>query len=345
MKIFSILLFTIFLTFVNSRNIYEPKNVKSFYRKSDNDYETIGDYFEGDIKEASDEESDESDEDDDDSDESDEGGTGWRNKKYRWPKNGDNVIVPYEIDDGTKYTEKHVENIKKAMQWIEDKTCVKFQKHSSEENYLFITKENDGCWSYVGKIGDVKPSLKKQTVNFAHKCADRIGTMSHELIHALGFFHMQSHPDRDNYVKINEENMDEKHRKNFKKLTKEQSLGFGTPYDYYSIMHYGPSFFSNNGKMTMEAIKEPEKHNKIIGQRNKLSPGDIIRINEMYECKIKGTKRKHEGEATKDDDDDDESDESESEEEEEENEDSEENDESDNENDEEEDDDENDSDD
>lgn len=271
MRVIQILtLSLITLTRISARNIYEPKNVEDFYRnEGDGDLE-LGEYDEGDMRFEKD--SDESE------DESDEGGTGFRDTIYRWPKEDGEVIVPYEIDEEQRYSLTQIENIEKAMRMVEAKTCVRFQEQWDQDQYLFITKINEGCWSYIGKT----KKHKKQTINFAHHCTEKIPTMAHELIHALGFFHMQSHTDRDKYVRIDKDNIKRDKLHNFMRVDSDMGTNFRTPYDYYSIMHYGPKAFSKNKENTI--ITKDPKYMKIIGQRNLISPGDFARINHMYEC-------------------------------------------------------------
>lgn len=53
------------------------------------------------------------------------------------------------------------------------------------------------------------------------------------------------------------------------------------PYDYSSVMHYGPKSFSKNNLPTIVPLKE----NVLIGQRKELSPIDIAEIRAFYNCK------------------------------------------------------------
>lgn len=60
----------------------------------------------------------------------------------------------------------------------------------------------------------------------------------HELIHAIGYRHMHSSSDRDDYVTINWANIAPNTVHNFNKYGASQVSNFGTKYDVGSIMHY-----------------------------------------------------------------------------------------------------------
>jgi hypothetical protein len=57
----------------------------------------------------------------------------------------------------------------------------------------------------------------------------------------LGFFHEQSRPDREDYVKIIYENIKPDMITNFEFYPTSVINTFGFPYDYSSIMHFGQS--------------------------------------------------------------------------------------------------------
>jgi len=162
-----------------------------------------------------------------------------------------------------------------AMNHIQSNTCIRFVERIYSDDYIYI-HSGDGCSSQLGKIGGQQNlSLKK------NGCLSR-GTILHELIHALGYDHMQSHADRDDYIYIIWKNIKPSEYDNFEKVDSREFGNFGTPYDYYSVMHYDKFAFSKNRKVTI--IPKDPKYNKIIGQRNSLSKGDQQRINSMYRC-------------------------------------------------------------
>lgn len=91
----------------------------------------------------------------------------------------------------------------------------------------------------------------RQTLSLASRCYnDR--EIVHQFVHALGFHHEDVRPDRDKYVKINWDNINNKHKSNFR-IDRNYDT-FGVPYDALSIMHYFKSTaFSKNGSSTIEA--------------------------------------------------------------------------------------------
>ncbi|KAL7024350.1 hypothetical protein ACKWTF_013004 [Chironomus riparius] len=200
--------------------------------------------------------------------------TGIIGEKYRWPKNSDGkVIVPYEISDHFGWKDKA--RIKLAMYGIEKFTCIEFQTRTDQSDYINIIS-GYGCHSHVGKInGAQRLSLR------IGGCLAR-GTIIHELMHALGFDHMHNHVDRDEFVEIQWDNVKHGAEQNFKKVDSRLFGNFGTPYDYYSVMHYGLKYFSKNKRPTM--VPKDSSKKKIIGNRVALSVGDAERLNAMYKC-------------------------------------------------------------
>lgn len=162
-----------------------------------------------------------------------------------------------------------------AMNDIEASTCIRFLPRSREKDFILIYSGDD-CSSFMGKAGGQQLiSLKRGG------CFSR-GIIIHELVHAIGYDHMQNHFKRDNFVKILWENIDEENRYNFDKVDPRKFKNFDTEYDYYSIMHYDPMAFSENGKRTI--VPRNKQFRNTIGQRVGLSLGDVERINNMYEC-------------------------------------------------------------
>ena len=69
----------------------------------------------------------------------------------------------------------------------------------------------------------------------------QLPTIIHELGHAIGLYHEHARTDRDEYVEIKFENIEDiTYYNEFLKLLEKHPIEDIVEYDYRSIMHYGP---------------------------------------------------------------------------------------------------------
>lgn len=189
----------------------------------------------------------------------------------RWP----NQTVVYYIKEDD-FDSNQVKSIEDGMADISNKSCIKFRKREGDEHAVTIQGSASGCFSGVG-LSMPGEEGDEQVLNLAKGCFKH-GTVVHEMLHTIGFYHMQSTYDRDDYVQIVWKNIISGLEYNFAKYNNDSVTDFGVPYDYNSVMHYSETAFSKNGNKTIIALKE----NVIVGQRNGLTESDIIKLNKMY---------------------------------------------------------------
>lgn len=188
-------------------------------------------------------------------------------------------VIPYEID--SNYSGTHKALFKQAMMHWENFTCIKFveRNEADHQNYIVFTERPCGCCSFVGKRGN-----GPQAISIGKNC-DKFGIVVHELGHVVGFWHEHTRPDRDEHVIIQKNNIMQGQEYNFNKLNDEEIDSLGQYYDYDSIMHYARNTFSKG--MYLDTILPVEifgKKRPDIGQRIKLSDGDIAQTNFLYNC-------------------------------------------------------------
>ena len=135
---------------------------------------------------------------------------------------------------------------------------------------------SSGCCSYIGYIG-----CGEQGLSLTGGCITQ-GTVVHEILHTVGFFHEHSRPDRDQYVRIIEENIRDGAEYNFEKLGTEFINSLGIEYDYNSVMHYCENAFSKDPS-NKDTIITLEPDADICGLCE-MSPLDILQINLLYNC-------------------------------------------------------------
>ncbi|XP_061610569.1 meprin A subunit alpha-like [Phyllopteryx taeniolatus] len=181
--------------------------------------------------------------------------------------------IPYILTDSLELNAKGV--ILQALEEYRLRSCVDFKPYEGEASYISFTKLS-GCWSYVGD------DRRGQNVSIGARC-DTKAIVQHELLHALGFYHEQSRSDRDDYVKIWWDQIEEGKELNFIKYEDDFITDLNTPYDYESIMHYRPLSFNKNESIPTITTAIPF-FNEVIGQRLDFSAVDITRLNDMYSC-------------------------------------------------------------
>ncbi|XP_071091216.1 protein SpAN-like [Haliotis cracherodii] len=202
-----------------------------------------------------------------------------RNEYYLWPKG----IVLWRFAAGRRAfkRQKSYTAVLKAIHYWEQNTCLRFLKHGTKEyrssnyNHRAIVSfgTGRGCASRVGySRGFLKVYLNERY------CMRR-GTIVHEIGHAIGFFHEQARADRRDHVTVNKQNVRGGRMINFVII---RGLANRASYDLGSIMHYGPKFFSKNGRRTIS----PKLHllTFLMGQRRKLSFYDLQEVNQAYKC-------------------------------------------------------------
>lgn len=158
---------------------------------------------------------------------------------------------------------------------IEKKTCLNFVQREYQHDYVDIVT-GEICASYVGRQGGA------QKLYLSTLCVLNIGNVMHELMHAVGFFHEHSRADRNDFIDIKWENIERRDHKNFENHNLGNVTTYDVPYDYNSLMHYGSTYFSKNGKVTIKTKQDQDKDK--IGQRLRLSESDVKRINLHYKC-------------------------------------------------------------
>lgn len=176
-----------------------------------------------------------------------------------------NGRVPYVIDAALPKQSR----VTSAISHIENATdLVDFVPRTTERDYVRVIRST-GCSSSVGRVGGV------QYVRLADGCST--GNTIHEMLHALGMYHEHTRCDRDSFVRINWNNIQQGYEHNFDL----QCSGADDvdAYDEGSIMHYGPTAFSINGLPTIVSLRGLDSR---MGQRSGMSTIDTRTVDWMY---------------------------------------------------------------
>lgn len=182
-----------------------------------------------------------------------------------WPQG----IVYYSF--GSNVSETNRNYVYAAMAELESVAGVVFIPRTTQANYVEIINDG-GNWSYIGMIGGRQPlGLYNWNAKYV---------VVHELMHALGFWHEQSRPDRDDYVVINWQNIIPGMEDNFDIRQSAATIG---AYDFESVMHYFPTAFGKPNPdylpnyvplRTIDVRSGYENYRTTMGQQQRLTDLD-----------------------------------------------------------------------
>ena len=185
-------------------------------------------------------------------------------KNKKWPGG----VVPYVIDEEIPDSNRIVE----AINYFSIYTSIRLVPRVDEEDYIYFQDNGagGGCSSYVGRNGG------RQKIKIPDWC--KKGSIIHEIMHALGFYHEQSRPDRNKWIKIKWTNIKLSKFQNFFAHFFAKKYG---DFDFDSIMLY-PSYnsFARNIKKPVLTTREGDTWSV---QRNGLSIGDLDGLANLYE--------------------------------------------------------------
>lgn len=165
------------------------------------------------------------------------------------------------------------ERVQRVLAYFNEMTPVRFVPYTNQtDSIVFSPGSVQLCLSYVGKIGGHQP------IYLDDRCSDR--EITHEIMHALGFVHEHSRPDRDRYVRVNWDAIEEDKQSQFEIVPPSLSEPHkGRPFDFQSIMIYDSTAFARRpGDTTIQ----PLSGQAIEPSREGLSAEDLTRLQILY---------------------------------------------------------------
>ncbi len=178
--------------------------------------------------------------------------------------------IPYSVHQDLPDPERVV----KVIEYFNANTPIKFVPLKEQADSIVFAPTNIPlCLSYVGRIGGHQP------IFLDDRCGER--EITHEVMHALGFVHEHSRPDRDQFVRVNWQNIEQDKQSQYEIVPETLAEPMkGRPFDYNSVMIYNDTDFGRvRGDITLESL---DRDRKIAPVENGLSPEDLERLRIKY---------------------------------------------------------------
>jgi hypothetical protein len=157
-----------------------------------------------------------------------------------------------------------------AVNEYNSKTNTQWIPRTNQTNYVeFIFGSSSGSdgWAHIGYQGG------KQTISLDQYIS--VGSVIHEMGHTVGLYHEHARKDRDQYVSIQWNNIQDGQAYNFNMYNSGTDIG---PFNINSVMMYWPNSYSKNGQPTIKRAN----NTTFTYNRTGFTTGDINTINAMY---------------------------------------------------------------
>ena len=194
------------------------------------------------------------------------------NAGWLWPY----CTVPYSLDSSVT-ADVEATILDAIAHWEANSPLVFVEDPSAVARVVFQQPES-GCSSYVGRTGFAQP------LNLSAGCG--FGSAVHEVGHSLGVFHTQSRSDRDQYVEVRLQNVEEGCEHNF---AAGMGMDLPVPYSVESVMHYGSGYFMAPGLGLVCSPNDTSgcplvtvEGDYIAAQRSGLAQIDIVSVDLLY---------------------------------------------------------------
>ncbi|KAJ8726151.1 hypothetical protein PYW07_000849 [Mythimna separata] len=200
-------------------------------------------------------------------------------------------IIPYYIDT-VSYSDKILrDRIRLFLNTVNSLTMLRFVELPSppedeQTRYVFFVNRRAqlACFDH-STLEFTNHGV--QQVHLGYDCLSSDGELAKAVLSIAGVPPQHNAPNRDQYIKINEENImpDKKHL--FEKVSLEDWVFDCESYDYQSASHYSNHQYSVNGRATIEVQPERALAGSNLGVNNKFTKTDIMKLRMLYNHIVK----------------------------------------------------------
>jgi hypothetical protein len=161
------------------------------------------------------------------------------------PRLWSNAVIRYAIDSHIQ----HPERIEQALQHMADNSPLKFELATDNNADAIVFQQSEElCGSYMGALGGLQPILLADHCTWTD--------VVHEVMHAIGFPHEHSRADRDQFVRVLFNNIQEDFLPQFDIApTPVLDVLTTTGFDYQSVMIYPKTAFAKTPNLeTLQSL-------------------------------------------------------------------------------------------